>query len=127
MIKVAAGIIFNDGKFLVARRSAHKSMGGKWEFPGGKIEQNETPEETLIREFKEEFNITITIDHFFLDTTHDYGDFSINLVSFKGRFIEGTIKLVDHDSYLWIEVDNLNDFDWAEADIPIIQKLQSNE
>jgi 8-oxo-dGTP diphosphatase len=127
MIKVAAGIIFNDGKFLVARRSAHKSMGGKWEFPGGKIEQNETPEETLIREFKEEFNITITIDHFFLDTTHDYGDFTINLVSFKGRFIEGTIKLVDHDSYLWIEVDNLNDFDWAEADIPIIQKLQSNE
>src|SRR5687768_6282514 len=98
MIDVVAGIIRKENKILIARRSSHKSLGGKWEFPGGKIEQGENPKDALERELFEEFNITTTTREYFCSVEHDYQTFQIRLISFFSDYVAGEFTLIDHDS-----------------------------
>ena len=123
MIDVVAAIIFNEGNILLARRALHKSLAGKWELPGGKIELNESPEAALKRELKEEFNISIRVNEHFKTVEHKYDNFSIRLISYYAEYLDGEFILTDHDLYAWVEVSKLYDYDLAEADKPIADDL----
>lgn len=124
MIEVVAGLMFNEeGKVLIARRAPHKSLPGNWEFPGGKIEDNESPEISLERELLEEFEIQTKTGKCFGVNEHDYGSFKIRLSFYQSIFVSGKWKLSDHDKIEWVDIDSLNKYEMAEADVPIIKEL----
>lgn len=124
MIDVVAGIILNSSnQVLIAKRSLHKHLGGKWEFPGGKVEKNETLESALERELKEEFDIlTITKDKF-ITVQKRTGNINIKLFSFFSEITQGTPKLIEHEKFEWTNIDTLLSFDLASADIDIATAL----
>ena len=127
MINVVAAILENDKReILIAKRKKDKILGGFWEFPGGKVEEGETPEVGLIRELKEEMNIDIEVIEYIGESIHHYERGSINLIAFKAKIVGGNITLVDHEEYAWVEVDKLNDYKLAPADIPIVNLLKLN-
>ena len=126
MIIVTAAIIFNISKeVLITRRKKGKHLAGNWEFPGGKVEHNESEEECLLREIKEELGIQIQITGPYLATEHSYERGTILLKSYLANYLGGEIKLVDHDDFKWVLPFQLKEFIMAPADIPIVKKLNN--
>ena len=125
-IKVLCGLIFNTKDELLITRRLGGEFSGKWEFPGGKLEENESEQDCLIREIKEELDIDIIVNSFFMRNEHTYPEFSVELISYLSTFIGGNIKLVDHDKYEWVETSRLKEFDFLDGDIPIINNIVSN-
>jgi len=126
IIEVTAAIIQKDGRFLCAQRKDSSEQGGKWEFPGGKIEYGESPEICLERELHEEFNIQAKCGKFLCENTHDYGDKIINLKAYFVDHFLGHFQLLSHQDIKWLSLDNILELDWAEADLPIVNKLIDN-
>jgi 8-oxo-dGTP diphosphatase len=123
MIKVSCAIIVNVQKqVLVTQRSAHMPLPLKWEFPGGKIEENETAEACLIREIKEELNIEIQITDSLPPNDYQYPDKLIRLIPFICLQKDGELVLKEHADYKWLDAKDLLDLDWAEADVPIVKQ-----
>lgn len=120
--QVAAGIIVFDGKVLIAQRRRGKDLAFYWELPGGKLEPGETLEECLKRELLEEMNLEITVDKFFMQSRYDYefGSFEIHafLAGCRTPLIE---KICEHEQYLWVKPENLADYQFSPADVPIIE------
>lgn len=125
-IKVVCGIIYKDDRVLICRRKADKSLGGYWEFPGGKVEDFETNEESLKRELLEELDLEVTIDYHFMDNTHQYDKVTIQLISFRCSTDQSEIKLVDHDRIEWVPTSTLLNWKLAPADIPIAKALMKS-
>lgn len=125
-IKVVAGIIIDSDKVLIARRGSKESFAGGWEFPGGKIEAGETPQEALIRELKEELDVTISIGELCAEITHNYGDVNINLISYYCRIIDGKITMSAHDMYKWVDIKHLLEHNLLPADIQVAKKMLEN-
>jgi|LakMenEpi03Aug12_release.lakeMendotaPanAssembly.Ray.scaffolds.fasta_scaffold334464_1 8-oxo-dGTP diphosphatase len=125
MIQVSCALIVNSiGQVLVTQRSAHMPLPLKWEFPGGKIEADETAEECLIREIKEELNIEIQITGSLPPNDHQYPDKLIRLIPFICRQKDGEIILKEHADYKWLDAKDLLDLDWAEADVGVARRLR---
>jgi 8-oxo-dGTP diphosphatase len=124
MIEVVAGIIRKDNRVLIARRATHKKYSGKWEFPGGKIKKDEDHFKALERELFEEFGIITETKEYFCVNEHDYGTFKIRLIAYITEHISGNFNLTDHDTIEWVPVEELNNYGIAEADLPIVKKLQ---
>jgi len=123
-----AGIIRKGQKILIAQRKKDSWMEpSKWEFPGGKVEPNETYEECLIREIQEELGITIVIDRFFMKTTHTYmrnnEEFPVTLMVFLAEWKEGVPQNIDCQDSQWVNRENLKKYDFAAADIAIVNKF----
>lgn len=123
MINVTCAIIVFDDKILVTQRSEQMKLPLKWEFPGGKLEINESVEECIIREIKEEINIEVAIMRKMSNSVFDYGDFKINLIPFVADYVSGKITLSEHRAYKLLEKTELLNLDWAEADIPILEEF----
>lgn len=124
MIEVIAAIILKDQKVLIARRGSEKHLAGYWEFPGGKLEENETEEECLKREIKEELGVEILVDSFFMKNQHKYGTKEILLMSYRCSIVSiNDFTLIDHDKVEWVEINNLNQYEIAPADISIVKAL----
>jgi 8-oxo-dGTP diphosphatase len=113
-------IVDSQNRLFTAQRSSKMSLPLKWEFPGGKVESNESSEECLIREIKEELNIDIEIVKNLPSNIHAYPSIVIQLIPFICRQINGVITLKEHINYKWLSTNELLDLDWAEADIPIL-------
>ena len=127
MINVTCAIIVNSrGEIFAAQRSSSMSLPLKWEFPGGKIEQNESEESCLIREIKEELNIEIRIIKGLPFNIHNYPFVAIKLIPFICIHINGEIILKEHVDFKWLNRNELLDLDWAEADIPIVKYYLDN-
>ncbi|HTD41504.1 MAG TPA: (deoxy)nucleoside triphosphate pyrophosphohydrolase [Mucilaginibacter sp.] len=121
MIDVTCALIIDDqDRLFAAQRSSKMSLPLKWELPGGKIESNESSEECLIREIKEELNIEIVIVKNLPSNTHIYPSIVIRLIPFICKHINGEITLKEHISFKWLNTNELLDLDWAEADVPIL-------
>lgn len=127
MIPVTAAIIQKDKKILIARRASHKHLGGLWEFPGGKIEDHETAEVCLKRELQEELGIVVEVGDFFMENQHRYGEKVIVLKAFFCKLINGAPTLKDHDKIAWVSKSEFASYDFAPADIPIIQALVNGQ
>lgn len=125
MIQVTAAVIIRDGKILIARRKLgiHPSLAGKWEFPGGKLEPNEAMVQCLKRELSEEFAIRVEIDSFICMNSHKYSFADLELFAYKVHLISGNFQLQEHDEIRWVAPSELLSYDFAEADIPICQKV----
>ena len=125
IIKVVAAILQKEDKILIARKKQGKPLAGYFEFPGGKIEEGETPEESLIRELMEEMNIKIAVKEYIGESVYDYGNNKvISLLGYTAEIIDGEIKLSDHDIYEWVTLEQINNYKIAPADIPLIDKLR---
>lgn len=120
-IHVTCAIIERDGLVLAAQRSARMSLPLKWEFPGGKIDQGESPEECLRREISEEMNIEVAVGGSLPPSTHNYPAFSITLYPFICSIQNGEIALAEHSAIAWLVPEKLHALDWAEADIPVVK------
>lgn len=116
MIEVVAGIIYKNNKFLIAQRNLKKSQGGLWEFPGGKVEKNESYESALIREIKEELNADIEVNEYIGESVHHYPEKDIKLIFYKARLLSKNIELLEHESCEWITKDEKDKFEFAGAD-----------
>ena len=123
MIKVVCGIIFKDDRILICKRGSHKSLGGYWEFPGGKIENGEKHEDSLSRELMEELGMKVKIGEHFKTVVHKYEHFTIELISYTCHYIEANFILTDHDSFEWVHANDLINWNLAPADIPIATEL----
>jgi 8-oxo-dGTP diphosphatase len=123
MLVTCAIILNSQNQILVTQRSSTMHLPLKWEFPGGKIEANETPEACLIREIKEELNIDIEIIEGLSSSDHQYPDKSIRLIPFICKQTGGEIELKEHAEYKWLDRTNLLDLDWAEADVGVVKQF----
>jgi 8-oxo-dGTP diphosphatase len=127
-IEVVAGIIFCEDLILCVQRPKNKLpyISEKYEFPGGKVEADETKEAALHRELAEELNISIKIKSFFLTVVHEYPDFELTMHSYICEVDSQNLTLNEHIDKKWLKVNELKQLDWAGADIPIVDKLVSN-
>ena len=123
-IHVTCGIIESGGRVLAAQRARWMRIPLKWEFPGGKIEPGESPEDCLIREVMEELGMEVTIVHSLPITTHDYPSLRVTLHPFICRHVAGTPTNHEHEAIVWLQPDRMMTLDWAEADIPVVQCYQ---
>lgn len=124
MINVLCGIITNtEGQIFIARRRQGKSMAGKWEFPGGKLEPGETEQAYLQRELHEELGMHVNVGVKIGENEHHYETFSIRLIAYKCEFISATYALTDHDAFAWVEVEELKEYELAEADVPFLEMI----
>jgi mutator protein MutT len=120
-IDVAAAIILFDGKVFAARRKPGVHLAGYWEFPGGKIESGETPEQCLSRELQEELCIATKIGKHIGESLYDYGSKVVRLIAYQVEHLEGHFQLIDHDELRWLAADELESVEWAPADIPLVE------
>ncbi|NOR24216.1 MAG: NUDIX domain-containing protein [Desulforhopalus sp.] len=124
MILVTAAIIEKNGLILAARRKPGSHLAGYWEFPGGKIEADETNEECLARELWEEFGIRCIIGDFLGESIYDYQTKVIKLFGYRVMHLSGSFQCRDHDQIVWLPIHELHSLKWAPADIPLVKKLQ---
>lgn len=125
-IRVVAAVFTRDGRVLACRRSPERSAGGQWEFPGGKIEDGETPPQALRREIREELDVLITVGELLDRTVTRVGQESIDLAGYRVDTDDEPISSTDHDQLRWLRPDDLLELDWAEPDLPIVQILTSS-
>ncbi|UTA46865.1 8-oxo-dGTP diphosphatase MutT [Simiduia sp. 21SJ11W-1] len=123
-IDVAAAIIVKNNRIFSARRKPGMHLAGYWEFPGGKIEAGETPEQCLERELLEELGITTRVGNFISESIYDYGAKVVRLLAYQVEHVEGNFELVDHDELRWLSLDELGSVDWAPADIPLVERYK---
>ena len=120
---VAAIIENNDGDILIAKRNSKKSQGGLWEFPGGKIEKNESADDAIKREIKEELDIDIEINKWLIEKRHEYPEKTINLILCSAKWIGGELDLSEHEDSKWIKKEDIFNFQFADADKEIINEI----
>jgi 8-oxo-dGTP diphosphatase len=123
-IKVVCGIIWKDGKVLIARRKPEKSQGGYWEFPGGKLEGGEAAEAALIRELKEEMGMTLNNLRYYGSHIHQYDSFAIELLAYECDFVVATFELTDHDEISFVNPAELTQYKVAPADVYFVDRLR---
>lgn len=125
-IRVAAAVICNEGKYLLGKRPVHKSQGGFWEFPGGKIEQGETAQEALARELIEELDVrNAKVGSFVGASKHDYGGFVVHIEAYWVTCDLATLKNLEHDEIGWFTLKDFDQITLAPAD-RFLQRLLKN-
>ena len=126
LILVVAAIIKRKTKYLIAKRASLKTHGGRWEFPGGKIEEGETPEIVLERELYEELNIKTSIGPHIMNSFHEYEDFKIKLMAYEVTHLNGEFTLSEHDEIAWVTPAQMESYHMSGADLSIIGHLLQN-
>lgn len=124
MLHVTCAIIKHEEKILICQRSDAMKLPLKWEFPGGKVEPDENERATIVREIKEELHLDIEVTQRLEPVEYDYPTFRIRLIPFIARLLGGSLKLEEHAQALWVSVEELDDYDWAPADVPIVEQLK---
>lgn len=124
-VVVAAGVVSADGKILAARRKAGTHLERRWEFPGGKLEPNEAPQECLIREFREELDVGIEVGKVLEVIFHRYPERNVLLLIYACRLVEGEPRAIGCEELLWIEKKEAERLDWAPANRSFVRRLAS--
>ena len=124
MLLVTAAIIIKDNKILITQRAPGQNLAGKWEFPGGKIELGETPQQCLQREIREELDVDIEVSDFFAESIYSYQSGTIKLMAFWCRWLSGDFNLHVHSKLAWVNRHELDFYEFAPADIPLVEKLK---
>ncbi len=123
MVRVTAAILQEEGKVFIARRREGKNLAGKWEFPGGKIEPGETPEQSLARELAEELDLRVSVGSLLCRTTFREGPIDLELLAYSVTRLGGDPVLREHDAAAWVEPRALTAYDLADSDRRVVEKL----
>ena len=124
MTDVVAALIWEGDRFLACQRPAHKARGLLWEFVGGKVEPGESLEDALIRECREELDITVAPRDVFMEVIHEYPDLTVRLTLFNATIADGTPKALEHHDIRWITVREIDGLEFCPADEEILKKLK---
>ena len=125
MTEVVAALIWDNDRFMICQRPAHKARGLLWEFVGGKVEQGESKEQALIRECKEELNVLLSVGDVFMDVVHEYPDLTVHLTLFNTTIAEGEPKKLEHNDIQWITPSEIANYEFCPADKTILIELQN--
>ena len=121
--EVVATLIWNNDKFMICQRPAHKARGLLWEFVGGKVEAGETKEQALIRECREELNVLLVVGEVFMDVIHEYPDLTVHLTLYNATIAEGEPQKLEHDDIKWITPNEIPNYDFCPADEEILARI----
>ena len=122
IVNVVAAVIQQDDKILATQRG-YGNYNDWWEFPGGKVEAGETPENALVREIKEELDSEIAVDRFLTTVEHDYPEFHLSMDCYWCRVISGKLTLLEHEAAKWLPLDNLRQVNWLPADVKVVEAI----
>ncbi|GAA2896517.1 (deoxy)nucleoside triphosphate pyrophosphohydrolase [Microbacterium esteraromaticum] len=125
LIDVVGAVIARDSTVLAARRGHGRALEGMWEFPGGKVETNETHRSALEREILEELGCGITIGDHIVTTTHAYPFGAVRLSTYYAVVEQGRPRPSEHAALQWVEISRLMELNWAPADVPAVRKVIS--
>ena len=123
VVKVVAAVILDGAKIFATQRGYGDFKGG-WEFPGGKIEADETPQEALVREIKEELETEIIVGELIDTIEYDYPAFHLSMDCFWAEIVSGDLALKEHEAAKWLTKDELDSVEWLPADITLIEKIK---
>ena len=126
MTEVVAALIWEQGKFMICQRPAHKARGLLWEFVGGKVEKGETKAEALVRECREELDITVNVGEEYMSLVHEYPDLTVALTLFNCSIAEGEPKMLEHNDIKWITPQEIEDYEFCPADEEILKRIKEN-
>lgn len=125
-IDVVAAIIVKGTEILATQRGYGEFEGG-WEFPGGKVEQGETPEEAIVREIHEELNARISVQRFLTQVEHDYPTFHLSMKCFICTLDDPSFQLLEHHAAKWLDIQHIDIVDWLPADIKVVAALKQHQ
>lgn len=125
-IDVVAAIIVKGTEILAMQRGYGEFEGG-WEFPGGKVEQGETPEEAIVREIHEELNARISAQRFLTQVEHDYPTFHLSMKCFICTLNDPSFQLLEHHAAKWLDMQHIDIVDWLPADIKVVAALKQHQ
>lgn len=123
MIKVVAAVIYRDNEVFATQRG-YGDYKDWWEFPGGKMEAGETPEQALAREIREELAADISVDKYLTTVEYDYPEFHLSMACYWCGVKEGHLTLLEHEAARWLPLDNLRQVNWLPADILVVEELE---
>jgi mutator protein MutT len=124
-VEVSAALIFHHGKLIITQRRADAHLGGLWEFPGGKRELDETSEQCLVRELREELGVEVEVGELFEEISHAYAEKSVRLKFFTCKLISGKPQPLDCAAFKWVEKSELADYEFPAADARLLDKLRA--
>ena len=127
MTEVVAALIWKNNKFMICQRPAHKARGLLWEFVGGKVESDETKEQALIRECREELNVLLSVGDVFMEVIHEYPDITVHLTLFNATIAAGEPQKLEHNDIQWITPREISNYDFCPADEEILDKLLQSD
>ena len=125
--EVVAALIWENDRFLICQRPAHKARGLLWEFVGGKVDPGESKQQALIRECREELAVEISVGDVFMEVVHEYPDLLVRLTLFHAAIVDGTPQMLEHNDLRWIRVEEIPQFDFCPADVDILKKLMEGK
>ena len=121
--QVVAALIWQEDRFLICQRPAHKTRGLLWEFVGGKVEQSETKAQALIRECREELDIELEVGPLFMEVLHEYPDMTVDLSLFHATIRQGEPKMLEHNDIRWITPSQIPQYAFCPADVEILERI----
>lgn len=122
-IHVVGAVVLHNERILAVQRGLGKALPGMWEFPGGKIEQDETPQDALTRELREELLCHVSVGDHITTTAHDYSFGTVVLSTYFCELVGSEPQLTEHADLLWLPPSELDSLDWAPADIPAVELI----
>jgi len=125
--RVLAAVLEKNGRWLIAKRKKEDRFGGLWEFPGGKLERGETPEECLARELYEELGIRARVGRYLGSVRYSSPNFAIELIAYRVSHLTGSFRLQDHEEVRWVSPGEVGRFDLTEPDKLLLEKLRAGE
>lgn len=126
MVEVVAALIWQGDRFLACQRPANKARALLWEFVGGKVEPGETKEQALIRECREELDITLAVEDVYMDVVHQYPDIKVHLTLFNATVAQGSPKKLEHNDIRWVLPSEIPQYAFCPADKEILEKLMED-
>lgn len=124
IISVVAAVIVRNGCVLATQRGYGDFEGG-WEFPGGKVEPDETPEEAIVREINEELNVDISIERLLVTVEHDYETFHLSMRCYVSSMLEDHVTLLEHHAAKWLDSETIDSVDWLPADVKVVDAIKA--
>lgn len=124
-VEVVAALIWDkQGRFMACQRPAHKARGLLWEFVGGKVEKDESREDALIRECREELGVTVAVKDIFMEVDHVYPDLTVHLTLFNASIADGEPRKLEHNDIRWLTIDEIDDYPFCPADEEILKRIK---
>ena len=124
IVEVVAALIWRKDRFLACQRPPEKARGLLWEFVGGKVERGESGPEALVRECREELDVTVAVRGAFMDVTHEYPDLTVHLTLYEAEIVEGEPRMIEHHDMRWVTVEEMDELAFCPADEVILEEIR---